>query len=92
MDLIKANTVANLYCELTQLTPLDLDMSKHYRSLDLRIAYNKKFINYTLLYTKEQCVVIEVSAKRQAIVCSYNLLSKGSSDSHIRAVCQGHYK
>ena len=57
-----------------------MDYSPTYYSLDLRTRYARDNMPFTIIYTEERCIVLEVSSKRKDIVGSYSVQGGGSSD------------
>lgn len=63
-----------------------MDKAEVYNSLDMKTQYGKKHMPYTLIWTKDRLIVIEVTAQRKEIVGSFNVSFGGASDSHIVSV------
>ena len=57
---------------------IDMDEAKQYNYLDIRVQQYKRHVPFTLMYTKDRCVMLEVSARKKDIVGSYSVQGGGS--------------
>lgn len=75
-----------MYCSVNDLIPLNVDVSEAYNTLDLKIVSGKKLSPFTLIWTKDRLLVLEVSPKKKEIVGSFYVSFGGSSDTVIKSV------
>lgn len=92
LDHVKQNRVCNNYCQITDLWPINFCVAiTNYRYLDVRLPSSKRFSTFTIAYTEERLIVLEISAKKKEIVGTYSV-QMGSSDQNIVKVNQPYLK
>jgi hypothetical protein len=84
MNFIKLDKVDNQYCEVIgEMTPINFDLSDHYKFLDIRVPYGKRQQPFTIVYNDDRIAVLRIDQSRSGIVGSFSLQGSGVSDHKI---------
>jgi hypothetical protein len=80
MNFIKLDLVANQYCEVVgEMTPINFDLSGHYKFLDIRVPYGKKQQPFSIIYDDDRIAVLIINQTRSGIAGSFSLQGSGVS-------------
>jgi tRNA(Met) C34 N-acetyltransferase TmcA len=50
-----------------------MDPAENYHVLEFKFNYQKKLVPFTVIWTKNRLILLEISQKRKEIVGSYNV-------------------
>lgn len=65
------------------MTPINFDLSDHYKFLDIRVPYGKRQQPFSIIYNDDRIAVLMINQTRCGITGSFSLQGSGVSDHKI---------